>query len=134
MLTDRLSSIPSDSTSEAEASRRLKPALHGLTTDLYQLTMAAGYFEAGKTVERATFELYVRRLPENRRFILAAGLEQAVDYLLGLRFTEQEIGYLKGLPQFQRTRPEFFELLADLRFTGDVFAVPEGTPMFSGEP
>ena len=106
----------------------------GLLTDFYQLTMAAGYFQAAKTHERATFELFVRKLPHNRNFILAAGLAQAVEYLLDLRFTSEEIGYLQGLPQFQRTPPEFFEMLAALRFTGDLFAVPEGTPMFAGEP
>jgi nicotinate phosphoribosyltransferase len=105
-----------------------------LFTDFYQLTMAAGYFEAGKTNERATFELFVRRLPYNRNFIVAAGLAQAVEYLLSLRFVEEEIAYLRGLPQFQHTNPEFFNMLAGLRFTGDLFAVPEGTPMFAGEP
>jgi nicotinate phosphoribosyltransferase len=105
-----------------------------LNTDLYELTMAAGYFEAGKTEERATFELYVRRLPANRKFILAAGLAQAVEYLLNLRFTREETEYLRGLPQFHHTRPGFFDMLAGLRFTGDVFAVGEGTPMFAGEP
>jgi len=106
----------------------------GLLTDFYQLTMAAGYFQAAKTRERATFELFVRKLPHNRNFILAAGLAQAVEYLLDLRFTSEEIAYLRGLPQFRRTSPEFFEMLAGLRFTGDLFAVPEGTPMFAGEP
>ncbi len=106
----------------------------GLLTDLYQLTMAAGYFEAGKTQDRAAFELFVRRLPANRNFILAAGLAQAVEYLLDLHFTAEEIAYLRGLPQFQRASPQFFDMLAGLRFTGDVFAVPEGTPMFAGEP
>jgi nicotinate phosphoribosyltransferase len=105
-----------------------------LNTDLYQLTMAAGYFEAGKTGERATFELYVRRLPRHRKYILAAGLAQVVDYLLSLRFTAEELQYLRGLPQFARTPPAFFEMLAALRFTGDVFAVREGTPMFADEP
>jgi len=107
---------------------------HALQTDFYELTMAAGYFEARKARERATFELYVRRLPYNRNFILAAGLAQAAEYLLNLRFTSEEIAYLRGLPQFERTGPEFFEMLAGLRFTGDLFAVPEGTPMFAGEP
>ena len=107
---------------------------HGLLTDLYQLTMAAGYFEAGKSGERATFELFVRRLPYNRNFILAAGLEQAVEYLLSLRFTREEVDYLRGLPQFAGTAPEFFQALRDFRFTGDVFAVAEGTPLFAGEP
>ncbi len=106
----------------------------GLLTDLYQLTMAAGYFEAGKTGERAAFELFVRRLPHGRNFILAAGLAQAVDYLLNLRFTAEEIDYLRGLPHFARTDPGFFDMLAGLRFTGDLFAVAEGTPLFAGEP
>jgi nicotinate phosphoribosyltransferase len=105
-----------------------------LLTDFYQLTMAAGYFEAGKTEERATFELFVRRLPHNRNFIVAAGLAQAAEYLVNLRFTEEEIAYLRGLPQFQHTSPKFFDMLAALRFTGDLFAVEEGTPMFAGEP
>jgi len=93
-----------------------------------------GFFEAGKADNRATFELFVRRLPWNRNFVLAAGLAQAVDYLLNLRFTAAEIAYLKTLPQFEHTRPEFFEMLVALRFTGDVFAVREGTPLFAGEP
>ena len=107
---------------------------YGLLTDLYQLTMSAGYFEAGKAQERATFELFIRKLPWNRNFVLAAGLAQATEYLLSLRFSEEEIAYLRALPQFERTHPEFFEMLAGLRFTGDLFAVPEGTPMFEGEP
>ena len=103
-------------------------------TDLYQLTMAAGYFEAGKAAERATFELFVRRMPQHRNFILAAGLQQAVDYLLNLRFTAEEIDYLRSLPQFAHTHHEFFDMLRGLRFTGDLFAVPEGTPLFANEP
>jgi len=106
----------------------------GLLTDLYQLTMAAGYFEAGKVKERATFELFVRKLPQHRNFVLAAGLEQAVDYLLNLRFTSGDIDYLRALPQFAHTSAKFFDMLATLRFTGDLFAVPEGTPLFAGEP
>jgi nicotinate phosphoribosyltransferase len=96
--------------------------------------MAAGYWEAGKAGEIGTFELFVRRLPVNRNFILATGLAQAVDYLLNLRFTEEEIIYLRGLPQFQRVRPQFFDVLRSFRFTGDLFAVREGTPVFAGEP
>ncbi|HUP04728.1 MAG TPA: nicotinate phosphoribosyltransferase [Bryobacteraceae bacterium] len=105
-----------------------------LLTDLYELTMAAGYFQAGKTDEVATFELYVRHLPRNRNYVVAAGLPQVVDYLLNLRFTPEEIAYLRGLPPFQKAPPEFFEYLRQLRFTGDLFAVPEGTPLFAGEP
>jgi nicotinate phosphoribosyltransferase len=106
----------------------------GLLTDLYQLTMAAGYWCAGKADEEATFELYVRRLPPDRNFLVAAGLPQAVDYLLNLRFTEDDIRYLQGLPQFARTPTGFFDALRELRFTGDVFAVREGTPVFPNEP
>jgi nicotinate phosphoribosyltransferase len=108
--------------------------VHALLTDLYQLTMAAGYFEAGKAGEKATFELFVRRLPANRSFLLTAGLEQAVEYLLNLRFEANEIEYLRGLPQFATISPEFFRMLAGLRFSGDLFAMPEGTPVFGGEP
>ncbi len=106
----------------------------GLLTDLYQLTMAAGYFQAGKTGERATFEMFVRRLPANRNYLIAAGLAQAVEYLAGLRFSAEQIAWLRGLPQFSRVRPEFFDELGRLRFRGDLFAVPEGTPVFAGEP
>jgi nicotinate phosphoribosyltransferase len=106
----------------------------GLLTDLYELTMAAGYFEAGKAGEKATFELSIRRLPKNRNFVLAAGLEQVVEYLLGLKFQPAEIEYLRALPQFRNASAGFFDYLRDFRFTGDLFAVPEGTPLFAGEP
>jgi nicotinate phosphoribosyltransferase len=106
----------------------------GLQTDLYQLTMAAGYFQAGKIRETATFELFFRHFPANRNFVIAAGLQQAVDYLLNLKFTREEIDYLRSLPQLARVSPEFFDQLAGLRFTGDLFAAPEGTPLFPGEP
>jgi len=106
----------------------------GLLTDLYQLTMAAGYFESGKAAEVATFELFFRHLPRYRNFVLAAGLEQVVEYLKTLHFEEEEIRYLRSLPQFQRVSPGFFEALRSLRFTGDLFAIAEGTPIFAGEP
>ena len=106
----------------------------GLLTDLYQLTMAAGYFEAGKAQETAVFELFFRRLPRYRNFVLSAGLAQAVSYLQDLHFEPEELQYLRTLPQFRNAAPEFFEFLAKLRFTGDVFAMPEGTPIFANEP
>jgi len=106
----------------------------GLLTDLYQLTMAAGYFESGKAAEVATFELFFRHLPRYRNFVLAAGLEQVFEYLQNLHFEEEEIRYLKSLPQFQRVSPGFFEALRSLRFTGDLFSIAEGTPIFAGEP
>src|SRR6202035_1150750 len=92
----------------------------GILTDLYELTMAAGYFETGKSRELAAFELSIRRLPKNRDYVLLAGLEQALDYLLNLRFTGPEIDYLRGLPQFSRVSAAFFEHLREFRFTGDV--------------
>jgi len=106
----------------------------GLLTDLYQLTMAAGYYEAGKANEVATFELFFRRLPRYRNYVVAAGLAQAVGYLLNLKFAAEEIEYLRGLSQFQRVPSAFFDTLRDLRFTGDLFAIAEGTPIFANEP
>jgi nicotinate phosphoribosyltransferase len=108
--------------------------MNGLLTDLYELTMAAGYFEARKAAEMATFEFTIRRLPANRNFVVAAGLPQVVDYLLNLSFTAEEIDYLRGLEQFRNVSAGFFDYLRDFRFTGDLFAVPEGTTLFAGEP
>ncbi len=108
--------------------------MHGLLTDLYELTMAAGYFDAGKTEEKATFELAFRRLPAHRNYILTAGLAQAVEYLTTLGFTADEIEYLQGLPAFRAAPAAFWDYLRGFRFTGDVFAMPEGTPVFAGEP
>jgi nicotinate phosphoribosyltransferase len=108
--------------------------MNGLLTDLYELTMAAGFFEAGKVEEKATFELAFRRLPERRNFILVAGIPQLVDYLLNLRFTPDEIAYLRELPQFRHVSSGFWQYLAQFRFTGDLFAMLEGTPVFPNEP
>jgi nicotinate phosphoribosyltransferase len=108
--------------------------MNGLLTDLYELTMSAGYFEADKSEERATFELSIRKLPPNRNFVIAAGLAQAVEYLLAVGFAGEDIDYLRTLPQFSRVSKAFFERLRAFRFTGDLFAAPEGTPIFSGEP
>ena len=108
--------------------------MSALNTDLYELTMAAGYFMAGKTEDIATFELMVRRLPEQRNFLVAAGLQQAAEYLLNFQFKREEIAYLRSLRQFRRTPPEFFDYLAQLRFTGELFAMREGTPVFANEP
>src|SRR5580658_9050962 len=108
--------------------------MNGLLTDLYELTMAAGYFTAGKHEETATFELTIRRLPRNRDFVVAAGLHHAADYLLNLSFTANEIAYLRGLPNFRAVSQDFWDYLAEFRFTGDVFAVPEGTVLYEGQP
>jgi nicotinate phosphoribosyltransferase len=108
--------------------------MNGLLTDLYELTMAAGYFESGKAGEKATFEFTIRRLPAHRNYVVVAGLPQIVEYLLNLSFAGEEIAYLRALPQFAQVSPAFFDYLRDFRFTGDLFAAPEGTLLFEGEP
>jgi len=108
--------------------------MHSLLTDLYELTMAAGYCNAGLAERTATFELSIRRLPENRDFVVAAGLPQAIEYLEGLSFDSAEIEYLRTVSQLARASASFFERLASFRFEGDVWAVAEGTPLFAGEP
>jgi nicotinate phosphoribosyltransferase len=108
--------------------------LNGLLTDLYELTMAAGYFAAGRQNDIGTFEFTIRRLPQNREFVLVAGLHRAVDYLLNLSFEPHEIAYLRSLESFKNAPPAFWDYLAGFRFTGDVFAVPEGTVLYTGQP
>src|SRR6266567_4038887 len=105
----------------------------GLTTDLYELTMAAAYFDNGLH-HRAIFELFVRKLPARRSYLIVAGLEQALDYLSTLRFTSDQIDYLREHPSFKNVSQEFFDYLAEFRFTGDVWAMPEGTVAFGMEP
>lgn len=107
---------------------------YGLATDLYQLTMAAAYFENGMGNETATFELFIRKLPFHRGYLLLAGLEQAVEYLQGLRFDGASIEYLRSLPVFAAVGEEFWEFLRSFRFTGDLNAIPEGTIVFPDEP
>lgn len=105
----------------------------GLLADLYELTMAAGYVET-RFEARATFELFVRSLPPRRSYLVAAGLEQALDFLENVRFAADEIDYLRRHPAFGHISPRFFDYLAEFRFAGDVWALPEGTVFFSGEP
>jgi nicotinate phosphoribosyltransferase len=106
----------------------------GLETDLYELTMAAGYDVCGMADERVTFELWVRRLPSCRNYLVAAGLEQAVHYLQHLSFAPEQIAYLREHPVFRHVPASWFERLANFRFEGDVWAIPEGTVAFPGEP
>jgi len=109
---------------------RPKPAL---MTDLYQLTMIAGYYLSRQNTE-GTFELFIRSLPPNRSYFVAAGLEQAVEFLLHLRFEDEEIGFLRGLRVFEQIPDDFFSYLSKFRFEGDVWGVPEGTLVFPNEP
>ncbi|MGK3963203.1 nicotinate phosphoribosyltransferase [Sorangium sp. So ce118] len=109
--------------------------MDALHTDLYQLTMAAGYFHRGMTSRAATCELFVRRLPRHRRFLVAMGLDRVVRYLEGLRFTDEQIAYLSAIPSLaDAMTPAFCDYLRSFRFHGDVWAVPEGTVFFPNEP
>ncbi len=105
----------------------------GLLTDLYELTMAAGYVQT-RFEARASFELFVRNLPPRRNYLVAAGLDQALDFLENVRFTADEIAFLRRHPAFRHIGPAFFDYLAQFRFTGEVWAMPEGTLFFPGEP
>ncbi len=104
-----------------------------LLVDLYELTMAAAYFERGIDC-RATFELFVRSMPKERAYLVAAGLDAALDYLEHLHFTAEDVAYLQTLPAFKTVSPAFFEHLRQFRFTGDVNAVAEGSLIFADEP
>ena len=105
----------------------------GLLTDLYELTMAAGYLQTGFG-GRATFELFIRHMPPHRNYLVAAGLEEAVDFLENVAFAPHEVDYLREHPIFAKIQHDFFDYLEKFRFTGDVWAMPEGTLAFPGEP
>lgn len=102
----------------------------GLLTDLYELTMLQAYFDQGMN-ETAAFEFFVRKLPEGRNFLMAAGLEQVLDTLENLHFEPDELAWLDACGRFQ---PRFVASLADFRFTGNVQAMSEGTVFFQDEP
>jgi nicotinate phosphoribosyltransferase len=101
-----------------------------LFTDLYELTMAAGYF-AHRVFDTATFSLYIRDVYSTRNFFVAAGLEQVLDELAGFRFSDDDIDYLKTTGRFSA---DFLGFLKQLHFRGDVYAMPEGTVFFANEP
>ena len=108
----------------------MNPLTSVLLTDLYQLTMLAGYLDR-RMEATAVFELFVRKLPDCRNFLLVAGLEQALAFLERLRFTPKELDWIKRSGRF---KPAFIDYLAALEFTGDVEAMPEGTVFFANEP
>lgn len=112
--------------------QRMQPTSHGslLLTDLYQLTMLQAYWASHMT-ETAVFELFVRKLPPTRNFLMAAGLDQALDFLESLRFSPEDLSYLRDCGRFSA---EFVDWLSEFRFTGDVDALPEGTIFFADEP
>jgi nicotinate phosphoribosyltransferase len=108
----------------------MTPSTSPLSTDLYELNMVQAYLDRDEDKE-AVFEFFVRRLPERRGFLLAAGLEDALGYLENLRFSDAEIDWLKSTGRF---RANLLDYLAAFRFTGDVHAIPEGTVCFANEP
>ena len=101
-----------------------------MLTDFYELTMGNGYFANGYRDTIAYFDMFFRHVPNNGGFGIMAGVQQLVDYLKALTFTEEDIRYLRSTGSF---REDFLDYLAHFRFTCDVWAVPEGTPIFPGE-
>ena len=102
-----------------------------MLTDFYELTMGNGYFQTGLADRVCYFDVFFRSVPDGGGFAIAAGLEQVIDYIQNLHFDEEDIEYLRGKNCFS---PEFLDYLKDFRFTGDIWAVPEGTPIFPREP
>ena len=99
--------------------------------DFYELTMGNGYFVSGMKDQICYFDVFYRNVPDNGGFAIAAGLEQVVEYIQDLHFSAEDIAYLRGRKLFDEG---FLKYLEDFRFTGDIFAVPEGTPIFPKEP
>ena len=102
-----------------------------MLTDFYELTMADGYFETGMAENIAYFDMFFRKVPDGGGFAIMAGLEQTIDYLKNLKFTEEDIEYLRSKNMFCE---DFLEYLRNFEFKCDVWAVPEGTPIFPHEP
>lgn len=102
-----------------------------LVTDFYELTMSNGYFEKNMKDTIAYFDVFFRKIPDNGGYVICAGLEQIIDYIKNLRFDEDDISYLKSLNKFSN---EFLDYLKSFKFTGDVWAIPEGTVVFPQEP
>jgi nicotinate phosphoribosyltransferase len=107
---------------------------YSLLTDLYQLTMAACYTGEGLFARPASFELFARQLPNGFGYLIAMGLAQVLEYLEKFRFSRWALDALQGTGIFERAPEQFWSLLAEGRFTGDVWAVPEGTAIFASEP
>ena len=104
---------------------------HTMLCDFYQLTMANGYFQSGKKDQICYFDVFFRSVPDRGGFAIAAGLEQVIEYIQNLRFDEKDIAYLRSRNCFSE---EFLSYLKGFHFTGDIWAVPEGTPVFPREP
>ncbi len=109
----------------------MKEQNYTLLCDYYELTMANGYFESGKKDEIVYFDVFFRDIPDGGGFAIAAGLEQVVEYIENLHFTDEDIEFLRGKKCFSEG---FLNYLKEFKFTGDIWAIPEGTPIFPGEP
>lgn len=109
----------------------MTPYNYTLLCDFYELTMANGYFLSGKGDEIAYFDVFFRKIPDGGGFAIAAGLEQIIDYIKNLKFTDEDIAFLRSKNIFSE---DFLNYLKSFRFTGDIWAVPEGTPIFPNEP
>jgi nicotinate phosphoribosyltransferase len=121
---------PSRATAGTDKIAAMDAASSPLLTDLYQLNMIQAYLDHGAT-QTAVFEFFARTLPPRRGFLLAAGLQQALDFLENLRFSADDIAWLKSTGRF---RDNLLDYLRDFRFAGDIHAMPEGTAFFAGEP
>ena len=102
-----------------------------MLTDFYEITMSNGYFKCGMKNKMVYFDVFFRSVPDNGGYAVAAGLEQIVEYINDLRFDDDDIEYLRSKKCFDE---QFLEYLRDFKFTGDVWAIPEGTVVFPGEP
>ena len=110
------------------ASAHMNPAM---LVDFYEFTMSYGYFKTGYYRRRTVFDVFFRDIPDGGGFAVAAGLARVVEYVRDLHFEEEDIAYLRGKNLFDE---DFLDYLRHFRFTGDIYAVPEGTPVFPGEP
>ena len=108
----------------------MRPTTLTLLTDLYELTMMQGYFK-NPTNQTVIFDMFYRTNPCGGSFAITAGLEQMIEYIENLRFTEEDVAYLRSLNMFQE---DFLEYLSTFHFTGDIYAIPEGTVVFPREP
>ena len=105
-----------------------------LFTDFYELSMAAAYFNSNQKETIGLFEMFVRKLPKNRSYLVAAGLEQVIHFLINFRFKYEHIEYLRSHKFFSKLSDRFFEYLSGLKFTGNLWAIPEGSIVFPNEP
>ena len=102
-----------------------------MLVDFYELTMGNGYFDKGLQNKIAYFDMFFRRIPDEGGYCIMAGVEQLIEYLQALEFTDNDITYLRSKNTFSE---EFLEYLKNFKFTCDVWAVPEGNPVFPNEP